>query len=173
MKKILTLVLLVYLMNVQKAMAQIPLAPGYTDFISMAATAGVASASASLLSKKTTASLEYGAVTAVSSTEIAGVGWLGSPRVWVDFGKYTTLCDGYRSPGKKTLCNARKQYLEDSYVAVLDLLKISTKEKLKNGVIEQIWEKYASICNLILKDLDQMREEAEETEILSHIKYKR
>jgi len=173
MKKIITVVLWVFMMQLQHSVVAQITHVVYADGITAtAATATVAAAKALKVAKGKTKT-DYGTIGGVGTALKTSTSWLGTPTAWIDFDLYEDLCSGYKSPGKKTLCNARKDYLQASYETVLDLVSVSTKEKINNGVIEQIWEKYASICNLILKDLDRMRKEAEETSALSAFGYKK
>lgn len=81
-------------------------------------------------------------------------------------------CDQYITFTKKNQCNTRLDYLEESYDIALEVLNINPKNDLRNGMKEQIWEKYASICNVILKDIRRMQSEASDTYQLRTQKYK-
>lgn len=81
-------------------------------------------------------------------------------------------CDQYSTFTKKTKCNNRLDYLEESYDVVRDIMDIKSKIELRNGYKAQIFEKYASICNVILKDLDRMHSDAQNTFNLTEHNYK-
>ena len=170
MKKALVITIL-FFGGIVKGMAQVPVWPIVVDVPRLAA-AGAETLAAQALGKVKNNTAKGFATTAATSTiEILGQARLGLPTSWVNFLEYEGLCDVYRSPGKKKLCNARYTYLQQAFVNTFTLIATPPAHAMTEGRKDLIKEKYASICNLITKDLDRMRTTAEEDTKYSSLKY--
>jgi len=80
---------------------------------------------------------------------------------FINYLDYSTMCNSYLNPFKKTKCSNKYNYLKSAHQMVLRLVNIQTENKINNGVKEQIMAKYSAITNTILKELELLKVKAE------------
>ncbi|UOB18426.1 hypothetical protein [Abyssalbus ytuae] len=86
----------------------------------------------------------------------------------IDYLDYKGMCNSYLNPFKKKACQNRYNYLKEAHYQVLQLMNIYTNSKINVGVKELIGEKYTSITNTIIQELETMKQEAQKN-ILYHL----
>ncbi len=74
--------------------------------------------------------------------------------------KYRNTCSSYLNPFKRKACQNKVNYLLGAHKEIVNLMRVSTSNKINQGVKELIGEKYTSITNKILLELEQVKNEA-------------
>ncbi len=170
MKKVL---ILAFLISVTKTMAQIPILPSYTDPGNKIALQAEKLAANILENVKKNTRNEWGKTSLATVAEKNGTTTLGKPIRYVHFIKYANMCDYYVNDKKEKLCDEKVAYLRNSHDIVFDLLHVEPLFEMRKGVKDLIWEKYASISNIIIKELEKIKREIEKEEKnKEYLKYK-
>ncbi|MBQ4820591.1 hypothetical protein [Aquimarina sp. MMG016] len=90
---------------------------------------------------------------------------LGS--AFINYIDYETMCNNYINPFKRSKCTDRYNYLKNAHITVATFLVANrTTLPMNNGINDQIREKYVSITNTILTELEIMKKEAEKNAFL-------
>ena len=103
--------------------------------------------------------------------ERAGSSNLRLPNNTVNFTTYSGICSNYFIPFKRVKCNDRFAFLQEAYTVVQDLLSSNTQHEISKGRQELIWEKYAAISNLIISDMNRIRDDSRKRNFLNLINY--
>ncbi|UOB16665.1 hypothetical protein [Abyssalbus ytuae] len=170
MKK--TILACVFLITITRAMAQLPLPPTYIDPTGAAALGAEAAAAEALKKAKSETSKEWVSTSVGTVAEISGTTTLGKPVRYVHFIKYANMCDSFVNNKKRKLCEEKVQYLRHSHDIVYELLNVEPLYEMRKGVRDLIWEKYASISNIIIKELEKIKRETEKEDKKRDLKYK-
>jgi len=126
---------------------------------------------ASILKKKKLKTTdEWRKTTAATIIERSGRYRLDVPKRHIDFFQYANVCRTYISPTKKKKCKQKMAYLKESHDVVFNLLLARPKHLVRKGVGDQIWEKYASICSIIKRELEETRLKAEKDDKLKYLR---
>ncbi|CAZ97245.1 hypothetical protein [Zobellia galactanivorans] len=168
MRKVL---ILTFLITVTKTMAQLPLPSSYVDIGHKVALEIEASAANSVDKSKRETSKSWGTTIIGSGAEKAGLTSLGKPVRYVHFINYANMCDSYSNGRQKKFCEERVKYLKHSHDVVFELLSVSPRHKMRKGVRDLIWEKYASISIMIIKELEIIKRESEKEDGERDINY--
>ncbi len=114
------------------------------------------------MTKTTTA---YTTTAAPTLTVMAAKGrYFFSPGVTINYSDYmdaNDICMGYLGLKSRSDCYNKKNYLMYAHKTMLYFLMTTTVNRVNNGVMEQINEKYVSITNTIYKELEAMKRESE------------
>jgi len=175
MKKIIVLLTLILFLfgSMFSGVAQVAVPSTYYSFTAKFLLGEAADEQKKVKSEKENISKQYIPSGVISFVEDNALYSLATPTSHIDFTAYSTLCNTYfLSPGKKYKCRKRLDYLKESHDVVFNLLSISTRNKIRKGIGEQIWFKYASICTIILRDLKKLKREADDSTILNFYNYK-
>lgn len=89
----------------------------------------------------------------------------------IHFIDYANMCDVYINGKKRKLCEAKIKYLKKSHDVVYNMLNTGTLNDVRKGTQDQIWEKYASICNIITQELEAVKRSTEKRQKLKYLKY--
>ena len=75
--------------------------------------------------------------------------------------EYRLICNSYLNPVKKNKCKKRVTYLLSAHKLVYETYSISSTSNMRRGVAEQIQEKYITISNLLLIELEKIKMKSE------------
>lgn len=145
------------------AQAPIPMLPVYTDPATGAATAAELAALKTLEGVKNQVSSKWNSTMLTSIAERMGRTNLSSPTRQVHFVRYANMCDNYLNPVKKKKCNQKLDYLMEAHDALFELLQVRTMKKVRKGIEDQIWERYASISVFMIGELESMHRDVKKT----------
>lgn len=155
--------------SVKSVMAQTPVPPVYADPSTASATAIEAGTSGTLMGLRNKTASSWKKSSLGTLAEEGGRSSLRKPEIEIDFSPYEDLCDVYFNNKKKGLCEAKMKYLKDSYDLVYEILETGTKNDVRKGVQDQIWERYASICNTITQELEAMKRATQKNKKLNDL----
>jgi len=167
MKHIITIAIV--FIAITKLSAQIP----YADPLALAATSGELAAAEGLRSAKAKTTAEWAKSAITSIIENKGRYRLRTPIRRIHFFKYTHVCGIYVNPTKTRKCTKKMTFIKKTHDAVYDFLLAQTKHEINTGVGDQIWEKYASICEILTKELEAEKTKAEKIyRLLNYLEFK-
>ncbi len=92
---------------------------------------------------------------------------LGMPIKRINFIEYIGVCNSYVNPFKKRKCHRMVTYLQRANTTVLDVLKTQTTYRVNNGIKKQIQQKYTSIHNMIIRELELIKQESEKDNLFA------
>lgn len=161
MKNILTIVVLLFMISAIKAQIPIPVKPTYVDPGNrIAVKAEVRAADKLQSAKNQTRNAWYLKVEPTTQMVEEGKTILGKPVKYVYFEKYDNMCEAFIGK-EEELCEEKLKYLKQSHDLVFDLLSIEPLYRMRKGVKDLIWEKYASISKIIIRELEKIKLESE------------
>lgn len=169
MKKILGIMLI---MISAKIVAQVPIPPVYFDKLNQTALRIEEQVVKKLAEEKTETSKEWAKTLIGSTAEEEGLTTLGKPKRHVNFIKYANMCESFINGKKRKLCEEKVEYLRHSHNMVFELLSIKPLYKMRKGIKDLIWKKYAAISHTIITKLEKIKREAEKAEQLKDQDFK-
>ncbi|QCX00666.1 hypothetical protein FGM00_11315 [Aggregatimonas sangjinii] len=97
---------------------------------------------------------------------------LERPPQLIDWNEYGGICKYFLNPIKIANCKRKKAFLEESEAVIYDFLMsaANNSNKMNSGVQEQIYQKYVSMINRILLELDAMQILANRRDIFHNFK---
>ncbi len=83
---------------------------------------------------------------------------------------YRDICNDFVNPFKKNKCIKKKEYLMYSFKVLYDTYSSGRfLDRVNIGVKEQILEKYISISNILITELEDMKNKAEKRKFINRI----
>ena len=167
-----TLIIIVNLFVTINCLGQLP----YFDVPGMVTRSSERKAAKDAYNETIKTTVAYGKTMLTSETEKNSKTRLNfntNSTAYINYLEYSNVCNNYFNPFKKQRCLNRYNYLKQAHMQILELIQVSTSSKINQGVKELIGEKYTSITNTILNELEQMKNKAEEGMFSTFLKTKK
>lgn len=111
-----------------------------------------------LLAIETVNIMEAGSRTTISAKNV------------INFAHYSTICNQYMSPIKRSKCSKKYTYIKDAYEVLYETYISGAGIKINRANREQVDEKFIRISNYLIKELEQMKYEAKKNSLFYILK---
>ncbi|WP_223605538.1 hypothetical protein [Chryseobacterium sp. OSA05B] len=83
----------------------------------------------------------------------------------INFASYSTVCNPYLNPVKKSKCRKKLAYIKAANNILEDVFIVGVGIKINRGNREKLDEGFISTLNFLTKELDEMKYEAEQSNL--------